>query len=98
MSQAPVSARRVWSTEQVRALGVRTDLVTAGEILGIGRTVAHQLAKRGEFPVPVLRVGRKYVVPVAPLLEILGVHEEPAAVGFVPVQPVVRRRRGGRRR
>lgn len=66
-------ARRVWSVAEVRALGVRTDLVTAGEILGIGRTVAHQLARRDAFPVPVLRVGHKYVVPVAPLLELLGV-------------------------
>ena len=99
VSPVPVPVRRVWSTEQVRALGVRTDLVTAGQVLGIGRTVAHQLAKRGEFPVPVLRVGHKYVVPVAPLLEILGVHEEPAAaVEFVAVQAVVRRHRGGRRR
>ena len=65
--------RRVWTVEEVRALGVRTDLVTAGEILGIGRTVAHQLARQGTFPTPVLRVGHKYVVPVAPLLELLGV-------------------------
>ncbi|HEX5496889.1 MAG TPA: hypothetical protein VFX70_20195 [Mycobacteriales bacterium] len=68
-----VPQRRVWSVAEVRALGVRTDLVTAGQVLGIGRTVAHQLARRGDFPVPVLRVGHKYVVPVAPLLELLGV-------------------------
>jgi predicted site-specific integrase-resolvase len=63
----------VWSVEQVRALGVRTDLVTAARVLGIGRTTAHDLARRGEFPVPVLRCGSRYVVPVAPLLDVLGI-------------------------
>ncbi len=63
---------RTWTAEEVRALGVRTDLVTAGSVLGIGRTSAHELARRGVFPVKVLRLGTRYVVPVAPLLELLG--------------------------
>ncbi len=63
---------RVWTAEEVIALGVRTDLVTAASVLGIGRTVAHELARRGTFPVPVLRLGARYVVPVAPLLALLG--------------------------
>jgi len=63
--------RQVWSEEQVRALGVATDLVTAGAVLGIGRTTAHALARTDRFPVPVIRVGRRYRVPVAPLLRLL---------------------------
>lgn len=31
--------------------------------LGIGRTLAYQLAREGRFPVPVIRMGRKMVVP-----------------------------------
>lgn len=64
---------RVWTADEVRALGVRTDLVTAGSVLGLGRTVAHELARRHAFPVPVLRIGTRYVVPTASLLELLGI-------------------------
>jgi hypothetical protein len=70
---------RVWTADDVRALGVRTDLVTAGSVLGLGRTAAHEHARRGTFPVPVLRLGARYVVPVAPLLELLGVPAEHGA-------------------
>lgn len=41
-----------WSVEQVRALGVTTDVVTAGSVLGFGRTTAHRLAREGQFPCP----------------------------------------------
>ncbi len=62
----------------VEALGVHTDLVTAGSILGIGRSKAYDLAQRGQFPTTVLKVGRNYVVPVRPLLALL-VGDTPAA-------------------
>ncbi len=65
-------SRRVWTEDQVRALGTLTDLVTAGSVLGIGRSTSHQLARVGQFPVPVLRYGRRYQVPVAGLLHLLG--------------------------
>ncbi|MET8231875.1 DNA-binding protein [Micromonospora zamorensis] len=63
----------LWTIEAVRALGLTTDVETAGAILGIGRSKAYALAKRGKFPVRVLRVGRNYVVPVPAILELLGV-------------------------
>ena len=50
-----------------------TDLPTAGRALGIGGNLAYELHPRGEFPVRVQRLGRKYRVPVADLLEYLGV-------------------------
>jgi hypothetical protein len=68
---------RAWSEEQIRALGAATDLVTAGSILGIGRTTAHQLVRTGQFPVPVLRIGRRYRVPVAPILRLLALPTQP---------------------
>ncbi len=49
-----------------------TDLATAASVLRIGRTKAHQLARADAFPVPVLRLGSRYAVPVAALLELLG--------------------------
>jgi hypothetical protein len=66
--------RRVWTPAEVIALGVRTDVPTAGEILaGLCRDEAYRSVKRGDFPVPVLKVGRHLVVPVAPILELLGI-------------------------
>lgn len=53
------------------------DIVTAAKWLGIGRTTAYRLAERDEFPAPVLRVGRCYRVPTAPLIALLGIRPEP---------------------
>lgn len=67
-----MTARRAWTAEEVRALGARTDLVTACEaVLGIGKTKAWEALHRGELPFPTIRCGRRVVVPVAPLLELL---------------------------
>lgn len=60
-----------WTADDVFALGVVTDIVTAGAVLGIGRTKSRDLARRGAFPVSVLRVGVEYRVPVAGLLRLL---------------------------
>lgn len=67
---------RTWTVEEIRALGVRTDVETAGSIYGLGRTKSFELARNGEFPTKVLRLGAKYVVPVAPILRDLGVDAE----------------------
>jgi hypothetical protein len=61
-----------WTVQAVQALGVTCDVETAGAILGIGRTKAYELAKRGEFPTKIIRVGRRYVVPTPALLNLLG--------------------------
>jgi excisionase family DNA binding protein len=42
----------------------------AGELLGISRAFAYELVARGELPV--VRFGRRIVVPKARLLELLG--------------------------
>lgn len=79
---------RTWTEESVRALGVRTTVPIAGKVIaGWERTVSYNMAKRGEFPVPVVKVGRRLVVPVAPILELLriktpeGDSPQPAEVG-----------------
>jgi hypothetical protein len=64
---------RSWSVKKVRALGMTTDVVTAGSVLGLGRTVSYQRAREGRFPVPVRKVGDRYLVVVADLLQALGV-------------------------
>jgi hypothetical protein len=73
------TGRRVWTERDIRALGATTDLVTAGAILGIGRTRAHQLARADRFPVPVLRLGRAYTVPTAPIRALLSIDLAPPA-------------------
>lgn len=55
-----------------RTLPPTLDIVTAARLLGIGRTTAYQLARNGQFPVPLLRIGGGYRVPTAPLLTLLG--------------------------
>jgi hypothetical protein len=58
---------------EVLALPVVVDVPTAGRALGMGSTLAYELAKAGDFPCPVLKVGRLYKVPRAGLLEVLGI-------------------------
>lgn len=58
---------------ELEALPVAIDLETAGRALGVGRTRAHELARSGEFPCRVLRVGTKYRVPRSALFEALGI-------------------------
>lgn len=47
------------------------DLIEAAALLGVGRTTAYKLVRRGEWPTPVLRIGRLIKVPTAPLRELL---------------------------
>ncbi|MBA2416618.1 MAG: DNA-binding protein [Geodermatophilaceae bacterium] len=57
--------------EEVLVLPAVIDVVTAGRALGLGRALTHELVRRGEFPVPVLRVGHVYRVPTAGVLKLL---------------------------
>jgi hypothetical protein len=60
------------SLAEVGGLPAVVDLVTAGQALGLGRTKAYQLARTGQFPCPVIRAGKTYLVPTAGLLALLG--------------------------
>ena len=66
-----------WTEAEVRLLPAVIDLVTAGEILGIGRTQSYQLARTGNFPVKTLRIGSRYKVPTALLRRHLSIGETP---------------------
>lgn len=61
---------------ELLALPATVDLCTAAKALGIGRTVAYQLARADELPVPVLRLGARYRIPTSALLKVLGVTPE----------------------
>ena len=66
-----------WTPARIRALGAVTGITTAGAILGLSRSVAYDLAHRGEFPVAVIRAGSRYRIPVAALLTALHIPLEP---------------------
>ena len=70
----PGELTRHWTAEEVAALPVVVDLVTAARVLGMGRTAAYEAARRGDFPVPVMHVGRRYRVVTAHLRVLLGVN------------------------
>jgi hypothetical protein len=71
------TAHGQWTPQRIRALGAVTDVVTAGAILGLSRSVAYHLAAHDAFPVPVIRAGCRYRVPVAALLAALHIPIEP---------------------
>jgi hypothetical protein len=64
--------RQALTLAEIAELPAATDLVTAGQALGIGRTKAYELARAGQFPCPVIRAGKAWLVPVAGLLAVLG--------------------------
>lgn len=52
------------STSVIPETGAATlTLDEAARVLGIGRSTAYELVQRGEFPVRVLKVGKRRVVP-----------------------------------
>lgn len=65
----------ILSPEEVQSLPPVLDVPTAGRLLGLGRAASYQLVRRGEFPSPVLRLGKQLRVPTAPLLRLLGLTE-----------------------
>jgi predicted DNA-binding transcriptional regulator AlpA len=80
-STAPINSseptQRDMTREELLALPAVVDLTTAAGVLGIGRTCAYELVRTGEWPTPVLRLGRLIRIPTTPLLDLLGV--EPVA-------------------
>jgi hypothetical protein len=66
-------ADRQMTQRELESLPSAFDLLVACRAYGIGKTLGYELAKRGEFPCRVLRLGRTYRVTRADLLRSLGV-------------------------
>ena len=65
-------------------------IAEAAEVLGVSRAFAYELAARGE--IPVLRLGRRRLVPRKALLEMLGEEAEgPSSVSPAPPPALVYR-------
>ena len=67
------SASLQMTVEQAQKLPPVVDVQTAAAILGIGRTAAYELIRLGNWPTPILRLGKLIRVPSAPLLDLVGV-------------------------
>jgi hypothetical protein len=66
-------ARQRVTAEEIRSWGVSTTVENAGRCLGLSRTQTYEALKRDDPPFPIIKVGRRIVVPVAPLLRLLGI-------------------------
>jgi hypothetical protein len=60
------------TTAELLALPAAIDIETAGQAFGLGRTKSYELARSGNFPVDVLRLGPAYRVATAEVLAKLG--------------------------
>lgn len=56
---------------ELEAKATTIDVETAGRPFGMGRAKSYRLARSGEFPVPVLRVGSRYRVRTSDLVAAL---------------------------
>jgi hypothetical protein len=69
------------SPVEVRAIAAREVAVkveVASDMLGIPRSTGYELLRRGEYPVPVLKVARRgWKVPTAHILRELGLDAPP---------------------
>ncbi|GHB20381.1 hypothetical protein [Streptomyces chryseus] len=60
------------SRGELLELPAAVDLETGNRALGLGRSKGYELAKRGQYPCKVLRLGNAYRVVTADLLALLG--------------------------
>ena len=68
---SPPAPRTGWTLDEVRSLGLTIDVATAAQILGVSRSTGYALAKIDRFPVKVVRVGHRYIVPTAAMIRLL---------------------------
>lgn len=61
------------SHDELLALPTTVSVETAARAIGLGRTRAYELARRGKFPCKVIRIGTSYRVVTADLRRLLGI-------------------------
>lgn len=69
-------APRGMTHDELLALPVSFPLDVANQALDLGRTTGYDLAKRGAYPVRVLRLGRQYRVTRYDLFAFLGLEAD----------------------
>jgi hypothetical protein len=64
---SPDELREIWRTQLTVGLHP-----IANKAIGAGRSLGYELVKRGEYPVPVLKLGNRYRVRTSDLVAYLG--------------------------
>ncbi len=67
--------------DQLAALPPVLDVPTAAKVLGIGRSLAYQLVRQGQWPTTVLHVGKLIKIPTEPLVRLLIDAPKPGSTG-----------------
>jgi len=49
------------------------DVSTAADVFGLGRSAAYELVRTGQWPTPIIRLGRHIRIPTLPVLELVGI-------------------------
>lgn len=76
MATKTAGAGRGLTSNELLALPAVVDHDTSNKVLMIGRSTGYGLAKQGEYPVKVLRLGNTYRVVTADLLQLLGLERQ----------------------
>lgn len=59
--------------DEMLSLPPVVDVCTAAEMFGLRRSAAYELVRTGQWPTPVVRLGRFIRIPTNPMLDLLGV-------------------------
>ena len=81
MSSTSSPAARALTRDELLALPAVVNLDTANRALMIGRSTGYELAKRGAYPVRLLRLGHAYRVVTAELLRLLALERQEFEAG-----------------
>jgi predicted GIY-YIG superfamily endonuclease len=74
--------------DEFMSMPVTVDLPAAARALGLGRSAAYELARTGEFPCPVMRIGQRYRVSVPVLVQAPDVRvRELRRLMIIPAKP-----------
>ena len=69
--------------DELLALPPAVDVPTAARVLGIGRSLAYELVRTGQWPTPVVRVRKLIKIPTAALLKLVDGQQPAASPGAV---------------
>lgn len=86
-TESPQAGQRGMQLAELLALPVMVNLETSNRAFGLGRTKGFSLAKRGDYPCTVLRIGKEYRVRRADLLKALGVNPNSDGAGVAAPTP-----------
>ncbi len=73
------------TADEIRGWTATFPATQAGAAFGLGPDKTYELIRTGEFPVPVLKLGRAYRVARSALMSALGIPEAPPAAPGNPL-------------